>query len=148
MADTFDRILKFGVGFDSLINAINATAQTTYTENYPAYNIVRVAETSYNIEVAVAGFEKDELEITYQENVLTITGKQKEREKRDYLYKGVAARNFIRKFTLSNDVEIMGADIINGLLTIGINRIIPEDKKPKKIPIGFDTPQKPELLQD
>lgn len=124
------------IGFDPLFDKILNTIEEP--KPFPPYNIRTVGETSYNIEIAVAGFSRDEIDITYQENVLTVTGAKKNKPaESEFIYKGISERDFTRKFTLAQDVEIMGADIYDGILMIGLKRIIPEEKRAKKIPLGF-----------
>lgn len=126
------------IGFDPLFDKILNTLEEP--KPFPPYNIRKVGETTYAIEIAVAGFSRDEIDITYQENVLTVTGTKKNKPAdSEFIYKGIAERDFTRKFTLSQDVEITGADIYDGILLIAIKRIIPEEKRAKKIPLGFSS---------
>jgi molecular chaperone IbpA len=102
---------------------------------YPPYNIKKVDENKYVIEMAVAGFGKQDLELELQDGTLTIKGNVSS-EDADYIYKGIAERAFTRQFTLADTVEVKNADLINGMLKIWLERFIPEEKKPKKISIG------------
>ena len=109
--------------------------------NYPPYNIVKVDDNKYVIELAVAGFGKQNLDIEINDGTLAITGSshlanmQDEDNTNTYLYKGIADRNFTRKFSIADTVEIKNAELINGMLKIWLENIIPDSKKPKKVDI-------------
>lgn len=117
--------------FDRLINNIE-----TPQNNYPPYNIVQVNEDEYFIEIAVAGLDEEDLEITQDQNTLVITGAINVSEDLNYLHKGIAGRNFRREFTLADHVEVVSADLNRGILLINLKREIPEAMKPKTIAIG------------
>lgn len=129
---------KFFVGFDDHYNQL-AKLHDTFTKNipgYPPYNIKKIAEDKYTIELAVAGFAKSEIDITLDDNKLVIKGDVNNDEAQDnYLFKGIAARNFTRMFALSDHIEVKDAEIINGMLRVILERIIPEHKKSKKVEI-------------
>ena len=114
------QIQRFAVGFDRMFDELARTAGTLNAGNYPPYNIVRVAEQEYEIEVAVAGFAEDELDVELQNGELTVKGEAKGTDNRvgNYLYQGIAARNFTRTFALADNVEVKGATVKNGILTI------------------------------
>ena len=118
--------------FDRLINNIETTSQT----NYPPYNIVQTDEDSYTIEIAVAGFGMEDLEITQDQNTLTIAGNVVDEVETNYLHKGIAGRNFRREFTLADHVEVIDAQLDKGILVINLKRELPEAMKPKTIAIG------------
>ena len=118
--------------FDRLINNIESTSQT----NYPPYNIVQNDEDSYTIEIAVAGFGMEDLEITQDQNTLTIAGNVVDEVETNYLHKGIAGRNFRREFTLADHVEVIDAQLNKGILVINLKRELPEAMKPKTIAIG------------
>jgi molecular chaperone IbpA len=117
--------------FDRLINNIESPQN-----NYPPYNIVQVNEDEYFIELAVAGLDEDDLEITQDQNTLVITGAINVSEDLNYLHKGIAGRNFRREFTLADHVEVVSADLNRGILLINLKRELPEAMKPKTIAIG------------
>lgn len=132
----FDR---FFVGFDEQL----ARMQKMHDEiaknipNYPPYNIKKVDDNRYVIEMAVAGFSKSEIDIEFADDKLVIKGKVKEdTDESNYLFNGLANRAFTRTFALNDQVEIKGAALVNGLLQIGLERIIPEHKKPRKIEVS------------
>jgi molecular chaperone IbpA len=146
--DMFKDFDKFYVGFDDSWNRLSKL-HDDFTKNipsYPPYNIRKVDENKYVIEVAVAGFSKSEIEIEFNDDKLYIKGNAQE-DSGNWLYKGIANRNFVRTFALNDQVEIKGADMINGMLKIFLERIIPEHKKPKKIAIGEPRPMG-ELLNE
>ena len=99
--------------------------------NYPPYNLVKETDTRYRLELAIAGFSKDDVEVTTESNKLTVEGKQKDADTDEYVYRGLASRAFTRTWTLSDDVEVNEVDFTNGLLTVRLNKIIPEHQKRK-----------------
>jgi molecular chaperone IbpA len=108
-------------------------------ENYPPFDLVKTGDNQYQIDLAVAGFKPDEIDITAQQNVLIVTGKKKEESENkgsDYVYRGIANRSFERRFALADHIQVKGADMKDGLLSIDLVREIPEAMKPKKISIG------------
>lgn len=134
---------KYFVGYEPMIKRFEE-AQNTISKvipNYPPYNIAKVDDNKYVIEMAVAGFGKQNLDITIEDNSLIITGQTtiddlvKEGLDLKYLYKGIADRAFSRKFSLADTVEIKNAELMNGMLKIWLENIIPESKKPKKVDI-------------
>ena len=136
------RITKFGVGFDSMLNQITSdffTDSFQGTQNFPPYNIIKTDETSYDIEMAVAGFSEEDLDIDYANNVLTISSKDsepfKDSEEPEYVHKGIAVRKFTKKFTLADDVIVDNASMKNGLLRISMSKIVPEGKEKRSIKI-------------
>ena len=121
------------IGFDRFFDNYSSVT----TNSYPPYNVIKVDENNYLIEVAVAGFGKNDIDITEQDGVLKIEGSHVEdHPEAKYLHRGVAARKFVRMFNLHDDVKVKGADIHKGLLQIKLERIVPEEKKPKRIAIG------------
>ena len=110
-----------------------------HNSNYPPYNIHRIDENNYKIEVALAGYSKDDIELELKENNLTVRNKQKEKvvneEGNGVIHKGISTRQFERSFTISEDIKIKNAELLNGLLNIDLERIIPEEKKARLIEI-------------
>lgn len=133
-------ITRFAVGFDRMFDELARTAGTLNASNYPPYNIVRTAEQEYDIEIAVAGFEENELDIEVQNGELTVRGESNKTDHRvgNYLHQGIANRNFTRKFALADHVEIKGASVRNGIMTIKLQVVVPEHEKAKKIAITFE----------
>lgn len=140
MAYAFGRnVLLNSVGFERLIDAfqqLETGDPTTRAQTYPPYNIVKHSEHDYLIEVAVAGFQQDDIEITVEGNKLSIAGKVKDANPGEYLHKGIATRDFSHQFTLAETVVVRAADMVNGLLVIRLENVIPEEKLPRKILIG------------
>lgn len=131
-------IHKFAVGFDSMFDELlRTTAQTT---NYPPYNIVKLSEDKFAIELAVAGFKDGDIDVQVERNQLTVTGEQSVNidQPVEYLHRGISSRSFTRTWTLADHVEVKGAEVANGILTITLERIVPEEQKPKKIAINFN----------
>lgn len=134
------------VGFDRLFELLESQARGNGGENYPPFNIERQGEDAYRITVAVAGFRADDLDITAQQNLLTIVGKKRdEASDGEMLHVGIANRGFERRFELADYVRVANADLADGLLVIDLVREVPEAMKPKKILVG-----KPglEIVQD
>ena len=137
---TFDpsRINAYSIGFDRMFDSLigNHPNQTT-PSSYPPYNIVKHDDDKFTIEIALAGFSRDEIEIECRENVLKIESKSRPEgdDEKEYLYKGISNKRFKKAFTLSDDVVVNGADMKDGILKIEMERIIPEEKKPRTIKI-------------
>ena len=130
-------IQRFAVGFDRMFDELSRTAGSLNATNYPPYNIIKQSETIYKIEVAVAGFEESELDVETVDNELIIKGNKAIDATAEYLHQGIAGRDFVRTFALFENVEVKGADVKNGILTVTLEHIIPESAKPKKIAITF-----------
>lgn len=130
-------LYRSSIGFDRLASMLdNALRSDTSSGGYPPYNIESLGENRYGITIAVAGFEQDELDIQVERGVLTVRGRKSEDDKeRKYLYQGIAARAFERKFNLAEHVEVVDAEIRNGLLNIHLVKEIPEAEKPRSIAI-------------
>tara|TARA_Y100000389_G_scaffold75466_1_gene72100 strand:+ start:3904 stop:4338 length:435 start_codon:yes stop_codon:yes gene_type:complete len=137
---TFDpsRINAYSIGFDRMFDSLlgNHPNQTT-PSSYPPYNIVKHDDDKFTIEIALAGFSRDEIEIECRENVLKIESKSRSEgsDEKEYLYKGISNKRFNKAFTLSDDVVVNDADMKDGILKINMERIIPEEKKPRSIKI-------------
>ncbi|MCL6269451.1 Hsp20 family protein [Sansalvadorimonas sp. 2012CJ34-2] len=133
----FSPLYRSAIGFDRMASMLENINQSSNQNGYPPYNIELLGENNYRITMAIAGFTEDELEIESRENVLTIKGKKPEvKTEREYLYQGIAERNFERRFQLADHVKVNGANMENGLLHIELEREIPEAKKPRKIAIN------------
>lgn len=125
------------IGFDRLANLLDSTFSGDSSQtSYPPYDIEKLEENRYAISLAVAGFEESELDIVVEKGVLVVSGKKAEEEKRQFLHHGIAHRAFERKFNLADFVEVIGANLKNGLLTIELQKTVPEELKPRKIAIG------------
>ena len=137
-------LYRSSVGFDNLASLLEGAFRSDQPPvGYPPYNIEAMDDNHYAITLAVAGFNQDELDIQVEGGILTVHGKKNEdTQNRNYLYQGIAARSFERKFNLAEHVEITGANLRNGLLTIGLVREIPEAMRPKRISIDMDSDTK------
>ncbi|KFZ32096.1 heat-shock protein [Pseudidiomarina salinarum] len=132
-------LYRSSIGFDRMARLLDAAMRSdgNGAGGYPPYNIAVVGDNRYAITLAVAGFAEDELELEVENNVLKVQGKKAEdSEQGEYLHKGIAFRSFERKFNLADHVEVIGAELSNGLLTIGLEKVVPESMKPKRIEIG------------
>lgn len=131
---------KFAVGFDSVFDEILRT--TNQNSNYPPYNIVKYGEDKFSIELAIAGFSDSEVDITVEKNQLVVKGEKQidltdSTQTIEYVHRGISARSFIRTWTLADYVEVSGAKMENGILSIALDRIVPEEQKPKRIQITY-----------
>lgn len=128
---------KFFVGFDEQFNRMQKLHSDLAKNipNYPPYNIKKTGENTYVVELAVAGFSKSEIEIEIDEGKLVVRGNTTEDQSSDYLFKGIANRAFTRSFALNDQIEVKDAELFNGMLKVFLERIIPEEKKPKKIEV-------------
>ncbi len=134
----FAPLYRSTVGFDRLFSMLDNIGQPDAVPAYPPYNIERTGENAYRISMAVAGFSDEELSIESRENTLTVKGEKiekKEGEETEFLFRGIAARNFERRFQLADHVEVKNATLENGLLHIDLVREIPEAMKPRRIEI-------------
>jgi len=126
------------IGFDRMFDDLNRQFANSRQDNYPPHNVVKLDDTHYVIEVAVAGFAQDEVNVELKENVLTVTGQQEKTDKEiEYLHKGISARNFVRTFPLAEHIEVRGATVRNGILAIALEQVVPEEQKAKKVQITF-----------
>ena len=138
----FNQLRPVSIGFDSIFDHFERMFDDDFrfpTVNYPPYNIKRVNDTNYRIEVALAGYDKDDIEVELKDSALTVRNKTKEQsidEKGNgVIHKGISTRQFERAFTISEDIKVKDAELKNGLLTIDLERIIPDEKKPRLIDI-------------
>jgi molecular chaperone IbpA len=127
------------VGFDRLFDMLENSSLGQSQENYPPFDLIKKGENDYSIQLAVAGFRPDEIDITAQQNVLLVSGrKSEEGDEKDgnFIYRGIANRSFERRFALADHIQVKGADLKDGLLSIELVREIPEAMKPRRIDIG------------
>ena len=122
------------VGFDHLFNELEYTA-THAQDHYPPHNIIKTSEEDYLIELAIAGFSTEGISVEVHQRTLTVTGEQVKKG-REYIHRGISTKKFKRTFRLSENVEVHGADIQDGILAIHLKYVIPEDQRPRKITIG------------
>ena len=127
------------VGFDRLFDMLENSSFGQGQENYPPFDLIKLGDNDYRIELAVAGFKPDEVDITAHQNVLIVSGRKNDEadsKGSDYIYRGIATRSFERRFALADHIQVKGADMKDGLLAIELVREIPEAMKPRKINIG------------
>jgi molecular chaperone IbpA len=138
-------LLPATVGFDRLFSTIDEFDRlldlgTPKQQTYPPYNIIRENDTEYTIEIAISGFSADDIEISTEGGKLSVIGSVKniKTAAEKYLYRGIGTRNFVHKFTLADTVLVKGANVVDGLLVINLENVIPEERKPRKIAIGIN----------
>ena len=133
-----ERALGFSIGFDSMFDRLlgPSTQHVSNNQGYPPYNIRKDGDTKYFIEMAVAGLSEEDLEVELKETVLEIRSKQSTEDEANYVHRGIAKRTFERSFTLSDDIVVKGCELVNGMLTVELEKVIPEEKRARLIPIG------------
>jgi len=138
MNDYNNQFIPSTPGFDRVFSALDLASDVLSHTNtaFPPVNIVRVDENNFLVELAVAGYKEEEIDITAEKNILTISGKKAEKDERTYLVKGIAGRSFSRQFVLADTVRVDAASLVDGILTIDLQNIIPEAQKPRKIPLA------------
>lgn len=152
MATSYDYapLFRSSIGFDRVFNLLENAQRARSVSDWPPYDIVKTGDDSYRISIAVAGITPDDLDITFQSNLLTVTGRKQEASSESYLHRGIAARSFEHRFELADHVRAEGAELSNGLLSIGLVREIPEEMKPRKISIqsapSLEQPAAPEKI--
>jgi len=132
MTFTLDKYMPYTIGFDSFFNTLDSI--TGDVKGYPHYNIKKLDDNKWSIELALAGFSKDDIEIEVKDNIMNIKGELKE-ENNEFVYKGISSRKFSKSFTLAEFTECESAKMENGILSIILEKNIPEDKKPQKVKI-------------
>ena len=146
MTYDFSPLFRTAIGFDRLARLVDAQAQSS-APTYPPYNIEKTGEDSYRLTVAVAGFGQDDIEVTVKDNALIVAGRvSAEANTAQVLHRGIAGRAFERKFALADHIVVDGADLRNGLLHVGLKRVVPEALKPRRIAIGSGTA--PQIAND
>jgi molecular chaperone IbpA len=133
----FSPLFRSTVGFDRVFDLLDSVSRYETNQSFPPYNIERTDETHYRITVAVAGFAEQDLSVEVRDGVLSVQGKHAdEAGKTGYLYQGIAGRAFERRFQLAEHVEVRGARLENGLLHVDLERVVPEERKPRRIAIN------------
>jgi molecular chaperone IbpA len=143
-------LFRSTVGFDRLADMLDSLGQLETGVTYPPYNIERTDENHYRISLAVAGFAEKDLNVEVKEGVLTVKGmrdSEKHEETKRYLYQGIAGRSFERRFQLAENVEVRGAGLENGLLHVDLERVVPEEKKPRRIAISTGEKQEGKVIE-
>ena len=141
MATSYDYapLFRSSIGFDRIFDLLESAQRTRSISDWPPYDIVKTSDETYRISIAVAGFAKDDLDIAFQSNLLTVSGKKQEASADGYLHRGIAGRPFEHRFELADHVRVNGADLSDGLLSIDLVREIPEALKPRKISIQTES---------
>jgi len=140
MKISFGNLYPSTLGFETMLRDIESIMQNsveTVSDKFPPHNIIKVNDTHYMVELAIAGFDEKEIDITIKDGLMTVKGeKQQSDNEVNYLHKGIGTRSFSKTIRLADTIEVQGAAFKNGILSIGLENIIPESKKPKKIEIG------------
>jgi molecular chaperone IbpA len=137
----FAPLFRTAIGFDRLARLVDGAASGQEAQTYPPYNIEKTGDDTYRLTMAVAGFRPGDLDLTVKDNTLIVSGRiASDSPKAEILYRGIAGRAFERRFALADHIVVDGADVENGLLHVGLKRVVPEALKPRKIAIGNATP--------
>ncbi|NLS06225.1 Hsp20 family protein [Rhizobium sp. P32RR-XVIII] len=134
----FSPLFRSSIGFDRMLDALEAASRIETGDNWPPYDIVKTGEDDYRIAMAVAGFSQDEMTMIQEQNMLIVSGQKKNGQDGEYLHRGMAGRSFERRFELADHVKIVGANLNDGLLTVDLKREVPEEMKPRRIEIKSD----------
>ena len=129
------------IGFDRLFDLLENSGLGQGSENYPPFDLIRIDDNRYRINLAVAGFSPDEIDITAQQNQLIVSGRKDDDDKVDYIHRGIANRQFERRFGLADFIKVAEADLADGMLSIDLVREIPEAMRPRKVAIGGTQPR-------
>ena len=150
---SFGPLAHTTLGFERFFDDVErllATDVQKVTQSFPPHNIIKLDDSRYIVELAVAGFSKNEISITVEDGTLVVKGEKKEKDTDVvYLHRGIGTRSFTKTLTVADTIEVQGAEFKDGILRIGLENIIPEHKKPRKIEIGTELKEfKPQLLQE
>jgi molecular chaperone IbpA len=150
---SFGPLAHTTLGFERFFDDVEkllASDVAKVSTSFPPHNIIKLDESRYVVELAIAGFSKNEIEISVEDGTLTVKGDKQEKETGvQYLHKGIGTRSFTKSLTIADTVEVKGAEFKDGILRIGLENVIPEHKKPRKIEIGSELKEfKPQLLQE
>lgn len=146
----FDSVFPSTVGFDKMFDIFDNAADivSNVNGNFPPFSLVKLDESNYQIELAVAGYTEKDVEVTAEKNWLTVVGKKAGDDPRKYLVKGIAGRNFTRKFVLADTIVVRDVTLTNGILAIKLENVIPEEQKPRKIPVNGGATLDAQLLTE
>jgi molecular chaperone IbpA len=138
----FSPLFRTAIGFDRLARLADTAASAANAPSYPPYNIEKTGDDTYRLTMAVAGFRQEDLELVVKDNTLVVSGRVAEegQKNNEVLYRGIAGRAFERRFVLADHIVVDGADLRNGLLHVGLNQVVPEELKPRRISIGGPAP--------
>ena len=137
LLDNFNQLTPYAVGFDRVFDTLNRYVDNNVNSTgFPPYNIQKVGDFKYQIDMALAGFSKDDIEVEVADGTLSVRSDKKEEPEDEFTYhRGISYRKFERKFTLADDLVVNGAKLENGMLTIDLERVVPEEKKPRLISV-------------
>jgi molecular chaperone IbpA len=142
-------VLNNSLGFENFIRDVESLLNDKPVTTFPPHNIIKTDEHKYIVELAVAGFSRDEIDIEVQENTLTIKGEKADKTELNYLHRGIGTRSFTKSIAISDTIAVKGAEYKDGILRIGLENIIPEHRKPRKVDIGEELLEfTPQLLQE
>ena len=142
-------VLNNSLGFENFIRDVESLLNDKPVTTFPPHNIIKTDEHKYIVELAVAGFSRDEIDIEVQENTLTIKGEKVDKTELNYLHRGIGTRSFTKSIAISDTIAVKGAEYKDGILRIGLENIIPEHRKPRKVAIGEELLEfTPQLLQE
>tara|TARA_Y100000385_G_C12526486_1_gene397684 strand:+ start:80 stop:517 length:438 start_codon:yes stop_codon:yes gene_type:complete len=133
--ENFNKLTPYAVGFDHVFDTLNRYVDNQQAQGFPPYNIRKEGDYHYVIEMALAGFGKEDIQVEIVENTLSVRSIKENSEDEDTQYRGISFRRFERKFTLADDLVVNNANLENGMLYIDIERIVPEEKKPRLIEV-------------
>jgi molecular chaperone IbpA len=134
--DNFNKLTPYAVGFDRVFDTLNRYVDNNATSTgFPPYNIRKEGEYNHVIEMALAGFGKKDIEVEVADNTLSIRSVKENTEDEDTVYRGISYRKFERKFTLADDIVVNGAKLENGMLQVDLERVVPEEKKPRLVTV-------------
>jgi molecular chaperone IbpA len=136
MTVDFTPLFRTAIGFDRLARQMDNALASNDAPSYPPYNIEKTGEDTYRLTMAVAGFSANDIELVAKDNTLVVSGRLSTETKGEVLYRGIAGRAFERRFALADHIVVEGADLQNGLLHVGLKRVVPEALKPRRIAIG------------
>lgn len=134
MTYDFAPLFRTAVGFDRLARLVDSLPQDV--TSYPPYNIEKIDEDSYRVSLAVAGFGPEHIEVTVKDNALLVNGSLDTEQKGEFLHHGIATRSFQRRFVLAENMVVEGAELVNGLLSVSLRRVVPESAKPRRIEVA------------
>jgi len=137
-SDVFNQLSPFTIGFERVFDMMNNHLESHQPSGFPPYNIKKESDEKFSIELALAGYSEDDLEVEVKEGVITVRSKEsdKDGDGDNTLYRGISQRKFTRTFTIADDIQVLGASMENGMLVIPLERIIPDHKKARAIPIN------------
>jgi molecular chaperone IbpA len=133
---SFGPLYHTTLGYDNIFRELEKTLESPTINNYPPHNIIKIDDNKYIVELACAGYTKEEIEISVEDNILYIKGDKMDIEHKEYIHKGISSKKFTKTIRIVDTVEVQGAEYVDGILRIGLENIIPDHKKPRKVEIN------------